>query len=110
MLVIKKRERAGAHLCCPLPVPTLLAVALSVTVVLPPVVVVVVVAALLLVVMVMVVVVVVVAGSWWLRLRVVVVLDRCDTVRSHLSELEISLNSDCDFEFFPVSSTNCLEL
>ena len=55
-------------------------------------------------------VVVVVAWSWWLRLRVVVVVDRCDTVRSHLSELEISLNSDCDFEFIPVSSINCLEL
>ena len=36
------------------------------------------------------------------------VVDQCDAVRSHLSELEISLNSDCDFEFTPVSSTNCL--
>jgi hypothetical protein len=49
----------------------------------------------------------------WLRLRVVVmvmelVVDRCDAVRSHLSELEISLNLDCDFEFTPVSSINYL--
>jgi len=51
----------------------------------------------------------VVAGSWWLWLKVVVMVDRCDAVRSHLSELEISLNSDCNFKFIPVSSTNCLE-
>ena len=42
--------------------------------------------------------------------EVVVVVDRCDAVRLHLSELEMSLNSDCDFEFIPVSSINCLEL
>jgi hypothetical protein len=69
-LVIKKREGRGAHLCSPLPVPTLLAVALPVTivvvVVLPPVVVVVVAALSLEAVeevVVVMVVVVVVAGS-----------------------------------------------
>jgi len=46
-------------------------------------------------------------GCWvvWLWLKVVVVY-QCDAVRSHLSE--ISLNPDCNFEFTPVSSTNCL--
>ena len=39
----------------------------------------------------------------------VVVVDRCDAVRSHLSELEISLNSDCNFKSFPVSSKNYLK-
>jgi hypothetical protein len=50
-------------------------------------------------------------GCWvaWLRLKVVVV-DQCDAVRLHLLEFEILLNSDCNFEFIPVSSTNCLEL
>ena len=48
-------------------------------------------------------------GCWVVWLQVVVVVDRCDAVRSHLSELEISLNSDCNFESFLVSSTNCLK-
>ena len=49
-------------------------------------------------------------GCWvmWLQLGVVVV-DRCDAVRLHLSELEISLNSDRNFKSFPVSSTNYLK-
>jgi len=47
------------------------------------------------------VVVVVVEGGGWLWLK--------DAVQSHLSELEISLNSDCNFECIPVSSINCLK-
>ena len=50
-----------------------------------------------------VVVVVAVEGGGWLWLIT------ADAVRSHLSELEISLNSDCNFECIPVSSINCLK-
>jgi hypothetical protein len=106
----------GAHHCSSLPVLALLAVTLSVAVVVVVVLAVVVVVATLSLAAVeeeeeevVVVVVVVVAGSWWLRLKVVLVVDRCDAVRSHWSELEISLNSDCNFECIPVSSLNCLK-
>jgi len=43
---------------------------------------------------------------WWVAGSCVVV-EGCDAVRSHLSELEISLNSECNFEYIPVFFHNC---